>query len=106
MPEWCASTALSYFLYLLPSTNRVIIIETFLKEMIKLHLNFVFWLTVGLQILYTLLKNMEQEDAAQSFYQTYYVSIVQHVFSVVTDTSHTAGKMILAFIMHSETLVM
>ena len=30
-------------------------------------------------------------DAAQSFYQTYYTDILQHMFSVVTDTSHTAG---------------
>jgi len=34
---------------------------------------------------------LEQETAAQSFYQTYYMMIVQHVLSVVTDTSHTAG---------------
>merc|ERR1711983_415890 len=30
-------------------------------------------------------------EAAQSFYQTYYTDILQHMFSVVTDTSHTAG---------------
>ncbi|KAK2560869.1 Exportin-1 [Acropora cervicornis] len=34
---------------------------------------------------------LEQETAVQSFYQTYYMMIVQHVLSVVTDTSHTAG---------------
>uniref|UniRef100_A0A8B9JNP1 Exportin-1 n=1 Tax=Astyanax mexicanus TaxID=7994 RepID=A0A8B9JNP1_ASTMX len=46
----------------------------------------------GLQILYTLLQNVAQEDAAaQSFYQTYFCDILQHIFSVVTDTSHTAG---------------
>ena len=45
----------------------------------------------GLHILYSLLKSLEQETAAQSFYQTYYMMIVQHVLSVVTDTSHTAG---------------
>ncbi|XP_048585879.1 exportin-1 isoform X3 [Nematostella vectensis] len=45
----------------------------------------------GLHILYSLLKNMEAEEASQSFYQTYYITIVQHVLSVVTDTSHTAG---------------
>ena len=32
-----------------------------------------------------------QTEAAQSFYQTYYTDILQHMFSVVTDTSHTAG---------------
>ncbi|GAB6021702.1 Exportin-1 [Chamberlinius hualienensis] len=46
----------------------------------------------GLQILYQLLQNVAQEEAAaQSFYQTYYTEILQHIFSVVTDTSHTAG---------------
>nr|XP_033792332.1 exportin-1 isoform X3 [Geotrypetes seraphini] len=46
----------------------------------------------GLQILYTLLQNVAQEEAAaQSFYQTYFCEILQHIFSVVTDTSHTAG---------------
>lgn len=47
----------------------------------------------GLQILYQMLQNVEQhEAAAQSFYQTYFTDILQHIFSVVTDTSHTAGK--------------
>ncbi|XP_077866004.1 exportin-1 [Saccoglossus kowalevskii] len=46
----------------------------------------------GLNILYGLLQNVWQnEQAAQSFYQTYYTDILQHVLSVVTDTSHTAG---------------
>jgi exportin-1 len=54
----------------------------------------------GLQILYQLFRNMEKhEEASQSFYQTYFTDILQHIFSVVTDTSHTAGKLnfILAF---------
>ncbi|KAI5638839.1 exportin 1-like protein domain-containing protein [Phthorimaea operculella] len=46
----------------------------------------------GLQILYRLLQNVEQHpQAAQSFYQTYLCDILEHVFSVVTDTSHGAG---------------
>ncbi|KAG6457277.1 exportin-1 [Manduca sexta] len=46
----------------------------------------------GLQILYRLLHNVEQHpQAAQSFYQTYFCDILEHVFSVVTDTSHGAG---------------
>ncbi|XP_076636423.1 exportin-1 emb [Colletes latitarsis] len=45
----------------------------------------------GLQILYQLLQNIEHELAAQSFYQTYFTDILQHIFSVVTDTSHIAG---------------
>lgn len=47
----------------------------------------------GLQILYQLLQNIStHEHAASSFYQTYYTDILQHIFSVVTDSSHTAGK--------------
>ncbi|CAI9730357.1 exportin-1-like isoform X1 [Octopus vulgaris] len=47
---------------------------------------------IGLDILYTLLQNVAQhENAAQSFYQTYFTDILQHIFSVVTDSSHTAG---------------
>ena len=46
----------------------------------------------GLNILFQLLQNVSgNQDAAQSFYQTYYTDILQHMFSVVTDTSHTAG---------------
>lgn len=46
----------------------------------------------GLQILYRLLLNVENHpQAAQSFYQTYLCDILEHVFSVVTDTSHGAG---------------
>ncbi|CAH0702443.1 unnamed protein product [Spodoptera exigua] len=46
----------------------------------------------GLQILYRLLHNVElHPQAAQSFYQTYLCDILEHVFSVVTDTSHGAG---------------
>nr|XP_031839444.1 exportin-1 [Nomia melanderi] len=45
----------------------------------------------GLQILYQLLQNVETEPAAQSFYRTYFTDILQHIFSVVTDTSHIAG---------------
>ena len=47
----------------------------------------------GLNILYQLLQNISgHAEAAQSFYQTYYTDILQHMFSVVTDTSHTAGR--------------
>jgi len=47
----------------------------------------------GLSILYQLLQNVAQVDAAaQSFYHTYYIDILQHLFSVVTDSSHTAGS--------------
>jgi len=47
----------------------------------------------GLNILFQLLQNVagQENQASQSFYQTYYTDILQHMFSVVTDTSHTAG---------------
>lgn len=46
----------------------------------------------GLSILYQMLQNVSVMDAAaQSFYQTYYTDILQHIFSVVTDSSHSAG---------------
>ena len=46
----------------------------------------------GLSILYQLLQNITMvEGAAQGFYQMYFTDILQHVFSVGTDTSHTAG---------------
>ena len=61
----------------------------------------------GLNILFQLVQNVASHpDAAQSFYQTYYTDILQHMFSVVTDTSHTAGLTILntcirSYILHS-----
>lgn len=40
-----------------------------------------------------MLTNLELHSpaAAQSFYQTYFTDILMQIFSVVTDTSHTAG---------------
>ena len=47
----------------------------------------------GLTIMYQMLQNVgNRAQAAQSFYQTYYTDILQHIFSVVTDSSHTAGS--------------
>lgn len=47
---------------------------------------------IGLEILLKVLQNIrEHEEAAQSFYQAFYIEIMQHVFAVVTDTSHIAG---------------
>lgn len=41
---------------------------------------------------FQMLQNLEQHPtAAQSFYQTYFTDILMQIFSVVTDTSHTAG---------------
>lgn len=70
-------------------------------EQFKLVLDSIIWAfkhtmrnvaDIGLQILYQLLQNISKdEDTAQSFYQTYYTDILQHLFYVVTDASHTAG---------------
>lgn len=59
----------------------------------------------GLTILTKLIENISQEEAAmQSFFQTYYSELMQHLFSVVTDTSQTAGltmqSSILAFLFY------
>lgn len=55
---------------------------------------------MGLYILYKMLQNLEQHpQAAQSFYQTYFTDILMQIFSVVTDTSHTAGLAIHATIL-------
>ena len=48
---------------------------------------------VGYDILHGILVNIQSHtQAAQAFYRSYYVMILQHIFSVVTDTSHTAGS--------------
>ena len=70
-------------------------------EQFKLVLDSIIWAfkhtmrdvaEIGLEVLLKLLQNVQQnEEAAQSFYQFYYLEIMQHVFSVVTDTSHIAG---------------
>merc|ERR1711988_1593940 len=70
-------------------------------EQFKLVLDSIIWAfkhtmrnvaDTGLNIPYQLLQNVSNHpEAAQSFYQTYYTDILQHMFSVVTDTSHTAG---------------
>ncbi|XP_059157239.1 exportin-1-like [Physella acuta] len=54
----------------------------------------------GLDILYVLLQNItREENTAQSFYQTYFTDILQHLFSVITDSSHTAGLTMQATIL-------
>lgn len=48
---------------------------------------------IGLEILLKLLQNVREHGnaAAQGFYQAFYLDIMQHVFSVVTDSSQVAG---------------
>ncbi|CAL7946208.1 unnamed protein product [Xylocopa violacea] len=55
---------------------------------------------IGLQILHQLLQNIEMSAPdAQNFYQTYFTDILQHIFSVVTDSSHIAGLNMHAIIL-------
>lgn len=58
---------------------------------------------LGYQTLLTLLENISiNDDAMQNFYQNHCLNILQHLFSVVTDPSLTAGlkqqTTVLAFI--------
>ena len=47
---------------------------------------------IGLEILLKLLQNVrDHQEAAQGFYQAFFIEIMDHVFSVVCDTSHIAG---------------
>jgi len=46
----------------------------------------------GLQILLELLHNIETSSVAQSFYTSYLLELIEHMFSVITDSSH-AGSM-------------
>ena len=46
----------------------------------------------GLNIVFVMLQNLDSKDVAQSFYSTYFLNILQHIFSVVTDTTH-AGQL-------------
>uniref|UniRef100_A0A3B5A0A9 Exportin-1 n=1 Tax=Stegastes partitus TaxID=144197 RepID=A0A3B5A0A9_9TELE len=95
----------THFFYLLQAVNSHCFpaFLTIPPAQFKLVLDSIIWAfkhtmrnvaDTGLQILYTMLQNVAQEEAAaQSFYQTYFCDILQHIFSVVTDTSHTAGEL-------------
>ena len=45
----------------------------------------------GLSILYDMLQNVDKTEAANSFYQFYYLVLIQEVFVVLTDTLHKPG---------------
>ena len=48
---------------------------------------------IGLNILLNLLQKFQtHEEAGAQFFQTYFLDLMQHMFSVVTDTSHTASE--------------
>jgi len=46
---------------------------------------------IGLNILLALLQKFAGHEAGVQFFQTYFLDLMQHIFSVVTDTSHTAS---------------
>ena len=46
---------------------------------------------IGLNILFTLLQKFAIHEAGAQFFRTYFLDLMQHIFSVVTDTSHTAS---------------
>ena len=48
---------------------------------------------IGLNILLNLLQKFAaSEEAGPEFFSTYFLDLMQHIFSVVTDTSHTASE--------------
>ena len=48
---------------------------------------------IGLNILLTLLQKFAGSSVAGAgFFQTYFCDLMQHIFSVVTDTSHTSSE--------------
>lgn len=49
---------------------------------------------IGLNILLNLLQKFATNlDAGSQFFSTYFLDLMQHIFSVVTDTSHTASML-------------
>ena len=47
---------------------------------------------IGLNILLVMLQKFSSNsEAGPQFFQTYFLDLMQHIFSVVTDTSHTAS---------------
>jgi exportin-1 len=52
---------------------------------------------IGLNILLNLLQKFASNDeAGTEFFSTYFLDLMQHIFSVVTDTSHTASEWAVA----------
>jgi exportin-1 len=45
----------------------------------------------GLTVLYDLLRNVETSEVANSFFKTFFSSLVQDLFGVLTDTFHKSG---------------
>ena len=47
---------------------------------------------IGLNVLLSLLQKFSQDQVGTQFFQTYFIDLMQHIFSVVTDSSHTASR--------------
>jgi len=45
----------------------------------------------GLQILFDLINNVQQSDVANEFYKAYFISLLQDILGVLTDTLHKPG---------------
>ncbi|CAI8039377.1 Exportin-1 [Geodia barretti] len=46
---------------------------------------------IGLNVLLLLLQKFSVDQVGTQFFQTYFIDLMQHMFSVVTDSSHTAS---------------
>jgi len=48
---------------------------------------------IGLSVMYSMFQNFNQADATatQSYYQSFFLDILSHLFAVVTDTSHSGN---------------
>ena len=46
---------------------------------------------IGLNVLLLLLQKFSLDQVGTQFFQTYFIDLMQHIFSVVTDSSHTAS---------------
>lgn len=47
---------------------------------------------LGLNVLFTLLQKFSLCATAAEFFKLYFLDLMQHIFAVVTDTSHTASR--------------
>ena len=54
---------------------------------------------IGLNVLLLLLQKFAADQVGTQFFQTYFIDLMQHIFSVVTDSSHTASTFILTTIL-------
>ena len=50
----------------------------------------------GLSVLHELLINVSQSTAAQEFYKTFFLSLMEHVFAVLSDPAHQSGMRYLS----------